>query len=201
MVKYPIRWLCLVVGLAGCAAGDGLGAGAAGSPAADPFAGRYPVIAWQSWTFDVPIGMEVAPDGSVRPAAARANGHALVAAEAIPGVLAAMRANPEVRLLAQKVGFSEPGGLVFLGADEGGVHAAARLLRVQGQLTADGLVCEVDLYDVRTGGMAGGGSGQQLVPAGHAQVWLWHGEDLAQPATWCMVLPKVLRRLEDLQSL
>jgi hypothetical protein len=198
MLKLPISWLCLCL-LAGCVAGSGGESTTVDAAATDPFAGRYPMIAWQSWTFEIPAGMEIGLDGDVRPATDRAKGNALVAAESIPRVLDAMRGWLGVRPLAQKAGFSEPGGFVFLDADGDGTQKAARLLKLQGHRTAAGLVCEVELYDTRSSGVAVGGSGQQLVPAGQAQVNLWRDEAPAQSAIWCMVLPTVLNSIEDLR--
>jgi len=199
MISLPARMLCLLAILAGCAASGGSGYSAGNLSVSDPFGGRYPMIGWQSWTFDVPVGMEVALDCGVRRAVGRANGFTMIEAEAIPGVLAVMRGNPEVRMLAEAVGFSKPGDFVFLGADAVGGQPGARVLILQGHLTAAGLVCELDLYDVRESNGVGGGSGQQLVPEGHAQIWLWHGADPAQPATWCLVLPNIWRRMEDVR--
>jgi hypothetical protein len=147
--------------------------------------------------YEVPLEVELTPDGMLRRAEGRANGFAEVPSASLNGIFASIEAYPGTRFIAAPAFLTQPGEVGRIAAndlDKAGASIGPREIEVRGTPNAAGLSYEVDLT---TAPGAGCGSGPSQLPSGSAVLLLCRGEAASGPQTLLVLRPSVLRSPAD----
>jgi hypothetical protein len=194
MSKLPVALTCFVVLLAGCRYTSSSGATVVAPEAA---LAEYPRILWICALYEVPGDVELAPDGTLRRAAGRANGSTEVPSADLNRIFASIEAYPGTRLIAAPAIFTQPGEVGRITAhdlDKAGASIGPREIAVRGTPNAGGLGYELELTSAPG---AGCGTGPRQLPLGSAALLLCWGEPAAGPLTLMVLRPSVLQSPAD----
>lgn len=194
MSKSSLALTCCAVLLAGCRSAASTAGGVPGTVAAQA---EYPRLFWMFGLYEVPLGAELAPDGTLRPAVGRPNGFAEVPSAGLDGILASIEAYPGTRYIAAPALLTQPGEVARIAVhdlDKADASVGLREIEVRGSPTTAGLSYELELT---TAPGTGCGSGQRQMPVGSAVLLLCRGEAASGPLTLLVLQPSVLRSPSD----
>lgn len=194
MSKFALALTCCAVLLAGCRS---TASTAGGLPGTDAAQAEYPRLFWMFGLYEVPLGAELAPDGTLRRAAGRPNGFAEVPSAGLNETYASIEAYPGTRFLAAPALLTQPGEVARIAVDDldkADASIGPREIEVRGSPTTAGLSYELELT---TAPGTGCGSGQRQMPLGSAVLLLCRGESASGPLTLLVLRPSVLRSPAD----
>jgi hypothetical protein len=194
MNKFTLALTCCAVLLGACRYTASTG-GAVSGP--DPALAEYPRVFWMCGLYEVPVEVELAPDGTLRRAEGRASGFAEVPSAGLNGIFASIEKYPGTRFIAAPAFLTQPGEVGHIAAndlDKAGASIGPREIKVRGTPAAAGLSYELDLT---TAPGAGCGSGLRQLPSGSAVLLLCRGEAVAGPLTLLVLRPSVLHSPSD----
>lgn len=167
------------------------------SSATSPSSSEYPQLFWMFTLYEVPTGVELAPDGTLRRAVDRGNGLAEVSAAELGRVFASIEAYPATRALAAPAMITQPGALGCITAqdlDKAGASIGPRTIEIRGTLGADGLSYELELS---TAPGEGCGTGKRHLPSGSAVLLLCRGADASKPMSLLVLRQSTLNSPAD----